>query len=204
MLAFDWRVSCEAEYDWLVLIVDGVIQLALTGETGWQRAQLALGEGDHELRWEYWKDESTAVGLDAGWLDRVSWSGAVPPQAGFTLWLADKGLSGDAAGLFGLDRNGDGLPNGFEYAFGTNLPPGVLLLDLRRVNGRTVVETPAQDASTAPYVDVRVLGSTNLTDWSLPVVPSVDTAGKPANRAWYEAAGTPPNRAFFKLKAELK
>jgi subtilase family serine protease len=212
LLAFEWRVSSEEEYDWLVLLVDGVVQRAVTGESGWQRVQLALeGDGDHELRWEYWKDERLSEGLDAGWLDRVSWSGAVPPEeppalVGFALWADGRGLAGDAAAIFGQLHPVTGVPYGFEYAFGGSLTPGVPLLTIRLVDGRPVVETPAQDAATLPYVDVRVVGTEDLAagDWTLPVAPAADTTGKPANRAWHEPAGTPPDKAFFRLEAGLK
>lgn len=207
VLAFDWRSSSEEAYDWLVFSVDGVIQRALTGESGWQRVQFALdGVGDHEIRWEYWKDESVSEGGDCGWLDRVSWSGAVPPQSGFVLWLAERGLSGDAAALFCQDRNGDGVANGFEYAYGTNLTDCAALLNIRRVNGRSVVETPERDPATTNDVAVAVEGTTNLLGgvWSLPVGPAADTAGRPAGRAWYEPQGGLPGQAFFRLRATQK
>lgn len=210
VLAFDWRVSCEDDYDWLVLLVDGVVQRAVTGESGWRSVQLALGEGDHELCWEYWKDESLSEGLDAGWLDRVSWSGAVPPDTpsltGFALWAAERGLVGDAADLFGATRDGHAFANGFEYAFGDNVTPGEPLLTIRMVGGRPVVETPAQDAATLPCVEVRVVGTEDLVggEWALPVAPAADTTGKPVHRDWHEPEGTLPERAFFKLRAWLK
>ena len=202
LLGYRWKVSSEAEYDWLRLKVDNEVWRSIAGEVEWRFVSMRIeGSGTHTLRWEYAKDKTVSEGADCGWLDQVVWT---PDYTGFALWANGHGLSGDAAGLFGLDRNGDGVPNGFEYAFGTNLPPGVLLLDIRMVNGRPVVETPVQDASTTPYVDLRVLGSTNLTDWTLPVQPAADTAGMPANRTWHEPQGVPPERAFFKLEAVLK
>jgi len=113
-------------------------------------------------------------------------------------------LPGTPVTLTATVRNGDGVANGFEYAFGTNAPAAGPLLTVRMANGRPVVETPEPDAAAAPYVDVRVLGSTNLVDWDLPVCPAADTTGKPADRAWHEPDGVRPERAFFKLEAELK
>jgi len=78
------------------------------------------------------------------------------------------------------------------------------LLKIRSVNGRTVLEIPVQDAATLPYVNLRVLGSTDLVHWSLVVIPAADTTGMPANRIWYQPVGPPLQRAFFKLEAELK
>ncbi len=120
----------------------------------------------------------------------------------FAYWLAERDLSGDHADLFGQLSPEKGVPYGLLYAFGDTLEGP--LLNIRIVNGRPVVESPVQDAATLPYVDLRVLGSTNLMDWSLPVVPAADTAGKPVDRAWHEPEGARPDKAFFKLAADLK
>ncbi len=128
----------------------------------------------------------------------------IPSPVGFTLWSETLGLHGNIYDLFLQDRNLDGIANGFEYAFGTNLPLSSLLLNIRFVNGKAIVEVPQQDAATLPYVDVRVRGSTNLLDWTLPMIPAIDTTGKPSYKSWHEPQGTTPAKAFFKLEAELK
>jgi uncharacterized repeat protein (TIGR02543 family) len=122
---------------------------------------------------------------------------------GFSVWFQAKGLTGVPAELFAEDRNSDGIQNGFEYAFGTNLPLTELLLNIRFVNGRMVVDIPKQDETTTPFVSVELKASTNLTDWTLQTIPAQDTTGKPSNRDWKETTGT-LEKAFFKLKAELK
>lgn len=83
---------------------------------------------------------------------------------GFEEWAASKNLESPLADTFALDRNGDGICNGFEYAFGTNLVAGAQALTLRMINGRPVVEIPQQDETTKDYVDVQVEGCTNLLD----------------------------------------
>jgi hypothetical protein len=128
----------------------------------------------------------------------------IPTPVGFALWSETLGIHGNIYDLFMQDRNHDGIANGFEYAFGTNLPLSSLLLNIRFVNGKTIVEIPKQDDATLPYVDVRVKGSTNLLDWTLPMIPAIDTTGKPSYRSWHEPEGTTPSKAFFKLEAELK
>ena len=74
-------------------------------------------------------------------------------------------------------------------------------------NGRPVIETPKQDDATLPFVDLVLVGCTNLlygSDyWTLPIIYSTNDFGKPANRDWFEPLGTPSN-AFFKLKATLR
>lgn len=106
--------------------------------------------------------------------------------------------------LFAQDRNNDGVPNGVEFAIGGNLTPGTPLLKIRTINGRPVVETPAPDAATLPHAVLRVVGSTDLIQWTLPVVPAADTTGKPANRDWFELQGPLPQKAFFRLEAVRK
>ncbi len=122
---------------------------------------------------------------------------------GFELWAASKGLSGDLNVLFALDRNGDGIANGFEYAFGTNLTEGLPLLTVRMVNGQPRIETPKRDiAAFDAYVVVQ--GCTNLLsgDWSLPIGPLIQTE-KPEDRDWYAPLVGVPDNAFFRLRAIL-
>jgi len=163
----------------------------------------ALGDGPHIIRWTYTKDDSNSEGEDCGWLDALQWI-PTPALSGFALWASNAGLLGTQAELFLQDRNLDGIANGFEYAFGTNLPLSSLLLNIRFINGKPIVEIPNQEEATLPYVDVHVRGSTNLLDWTLPMIPAIDTTDKPAHRSWHEPDGTPPAKAFFKLEAELK
>ena len=118
-----------------------------------------------------------------------------PDLEGFALWANGLGLSGDAATLFGQDHDDDGIPNGLEYAFGTNAQ-----LRIQMVDGQPVAEVLSQEAATVPYVDVRVLGSTNLTDWTLPVQL---TNGAPFGCEWHRPESA-QGKAFFRLEAELK
>ena len=120
----------------------------------------------------------------------------------FAVWAANKGLSGDLSALFGLDRDGDGIVNGFEYAFGTNLTAGMPLLKIRIIDGSPLVETPKRDPDTTADVSVAVEGCTNLLSggWLLPIGPSL-RSGKPSDRDWYAPLVTVPDRAFFRLRA---
>jgi hypothetical protein len=129
------------------------------------------------------------------------------PPAGFALWMQSKGLfTSDPETVLQNDRDGDGVANGFEYAFGSNWISGQAVLNILFVNGNPVVEVPKQDADTIPYVNLLLIGCTNLLCapdyWTLPVELSTNGLGKPANRDWYEPNGSPSN-AFFRLKATL-
>lgn len=203
-LSFWWRVSSEGGYDTLTCSIDASPQKTISGDkSGWMLETFALGDGPHIIRWTYTKDESNSEGQDCGWLDALQWV-TTPPLSGFALWASNAGLLGSQAELFLQDWNNDGIANGFEYAFGTNLPLSSLLLNIRFINGKPIVEIPKQDEATLPYVDVFVRGSTNLLDWTLPMIPAIDTTDKPAHRSWHKPDGTPPAKAFFKLEAELK
>lgn len=66
---FWWKVSSEQGYDTFSYAVNGVNQQTISGEVNWTYRTLTLPEGTHTVRWTYSKDESGAVGQDAGWLD---------------------------------------------------------------------------------------------------------------------------------------
>jgi len=198
---FDWAVSAEVNRDVMTCKTNGTIYKTLTSKTlNWTNETVTVGNGPCTFRWTFTNDVSGYVGSNTAWLANVKWA---PQSLGFKGWVLSLGMEGDAALLFEQDRNVDGIPNGFEYAFGTNLPLTELLLNIRFVNGRMVVDIPKQDETTTPFVTINLKASTNLTDWTLQTVPAQDTTGKPSNRDWKETTGT-LDKAFFKLHAELK
>lgn len=72
-LLFDWKVSSEANWDFLRFYMDDLQPVpALSGESGWQKAQVIIPPGTHVLRWEYSKDASVNAGQDRGWVDQVA------------------------------------------------------------------------------------------------------------------------------------
>lgn len=198
---FQWRVSSEEGCDWYDFLVDGELIDTHSGESGWQEVSVPIAPGIHELAWEYWKDESLSEGADCGWLDQVVWTGE--PLAGIALWLSEQGLRGELEPLYRLDSDNDGIINIFDYAFGSNLQTGHSMLDLKLVDGSPVVEIPATDMAAREFVNVRVLGSTNLFDWTLPVEVYTNQTGMPENRAWYHVPNG-PDHAFFRLEAEVQ
>jgi len=74
-LNFWWKVSSEANYDYLRFTVDGVEQGAapgISGEVDWtQVSGIGIPAGSHALRWIYSKDVSVSDGSDSGWVDQV-------------------------------------------------------------------------------------------------------------------------------------
>lgn len=84
-LSFWWRVSSEANYDFLRFTVNGSAPFAgLSGNSGWQHRRVTLSAGAHAVRWTYGKDYSVAKGDDCGWVDEVVWE----PAGAFRVQLA--------------------------------------------------------------------------------------------------------------------
>jgi hypothetical protein len=203
-LSFNWAISAEINKDVMVCTTNGGHFKTLSSKAlSWCQESIIVPKAPLTIRWTFSKDASTHIGTNSAWIASFSWMPRSTSPS-FEKWSQSLGLAGTVPELFVQDRNADGVQNVFEYAFGTNLPLNSLLLNIRFVNGKTIVEIPRQDEATLPYVDVRLRGSTNLLDWTLPMIPATDTTGKPAHRSWHEPDGTPPAKAFFKLEAELK
>jgi subtilisin-like proprotein convertase family protein len=70
-LQFRWKVSSERFYDYLVLVIDGVVRDYLTGEVDWLLSSTDLGPGPHNVDIYYVKDQAEVRGQDRGWIDQV-------------------------------------------------------------------------------------------------------------------------------------
>ena len=73
-LSFWWKVSSEANYDYLEFWIDGALAGRISGEIDWQRQTYDLPSGPHALRWRYIKDEIVSTGEDRAWLDQVTFA----------------------------------------------------------------------------------------------------------------------------------
>lgn len=80
-LRFTYRVSSEANWDGLQVLVDDQVVLAASGETGWKAAELPLAAGPHTITWRYHKDKTISAGQDRAWVDNVAVS-----QASLATW----------------------------------------------------------------------------------------------------------------------
>lgn len=70
-LMFSWKVSSEADYDYLDFFIDGELVAWVDGEQDWDMVSFALTTGVHELKWVYSKDEAVAAGYDRAWIRDV-------------------------------------------------------------------------------------------------------------------------------------
>jgi subtilisin family serine protease len=78
-LSFYWKVSSEEFYDRLALMLDGVTQGWVSGNIDWEQRFYDIGSGTHTIRWAYIKTAEFPSGVDAGWVDQVSFTPLAAP-----------------------------------------------------------------------------------------------------------------------------
>jgi Zn-dependent metalloprotease len=71
---FYWKVSSEANYDYLRFYIDGVLQDQIAGNIDWAQKSYNLSSGSHTLKWTYYKDGSVSSLSDCGWVDKVEFT----------------------------------------------------------------------------------------------------------------------------------
>ena len=130
-ICFYWKTSSERYFDTLAFYIDGRFIAAIDGETPWTRLVHAVeGFGQHVLEWRYAKDGQGADGMDAAWLDMVTWSpdygangiASIQGAGGRSVpesWLNAYGLETTPHALDD-DADGDGMSNWAEYVAGTD------------------------------------------------------------------------------------
>jgi hypothetical protein len=177
-IRFQWWVGSEAEADFLVFKVDGVMVSAYSGKNKpWVTLTNSVtGPGPHTLRWEYVKDDSGSVAPDAGWLDNIVWEPAMTATVVPVpyVWLDQHpSLLSHAGGSYDIaaqeDIDLDGHTAWQEYVTGSN-PTNRDSIFKAHVgpmeNGIGIFWLP--DLGTRRCY--RVEGKTNLTDaaWHFP------------------------------------
>ena len=122
---FWWKVSSEELYDTFAYSVNGVNQQTISGEVDWTYRTLTLPEGTHTIRWTYTKDESGAVGQDAGWLDDFV---VYPATAALQISDGSTALDGEATVDFGsADTGSTGFTRSLTFANEGDVPLEVQL-----------------------------------------------------------------------------
>src|SRR5258708_2286057 len=61
-------------YDCISFSGGGNLQAAISGDVDWEQRTIYLPQGPQNLQWSYEKDADGAAGLDAGWVDQVSYA----------------------------------------------------------------------------------------------------------------------------------
>lgn len=79
ILHFWWRVSSEPGWDMLQFRISGVELARISGEMDWEQRSFGLSAGTLTLEWIYSKDFDTSAGLDAAWVEAVSFTPSWSP-----------------------------------------------------------------------------------------------------------------------------
>ena len=123
-VSFWYKVSSEANYDYLEFYVDGSKRAEWAGEVGWVQYTTTVNAGVHTFRWTYDKDWSVSDGADCGWIDDVIFpgGGAPAPLAVATPWELDAELAaGETTTLPLVVMNQGAVPLQFEATAGAFL-----------------------------------------------------------------------------------
>ncbi|MBL7032972.1 MAG: S8 family serine peptidase [Candidatus Delongbacteria bacterium] len=78
-ISFWYKVSSEANYDYLHFSVDGGEQGSWSGNVAWTEFSTTVTSGEHTFRWTYDKDYSVSNGSDCGWVDYIIFPPIGPP-----------------------------------------------------------------------------------------------------------------------------
>jgi len=97
-ISFWFRVSSEANYDYLRFYIDGVEQDSWSGIVAWQQVSFPVSVGTHIFKWQYDKDVSVVAGDDAAFIDYI----VFPPMELQALFSADTTVvcEGDAVHFY--------------------------------------------------------------------------------------------------------
>jgi len=95
-ISFWWRVSSEANADFLNFYTNDSLQTGISGMAGsgdgWIHESIPIDRGTQRLTWTYEKNGSGVGGDDTGWLDEVQWQSdniIAFPLSGFNgKWIA--------------------------------------------------------------------------------------------------------------------
>jgi formylglycine-generating enzyme required for sulfatase activity len=91
LLRWQWKVSAQKDYDWLVCEVNGVEVAGIsTKAAAWQSQVIQVPAGA-EARWIYRKDASNQSGTDSGYLAEVRFDKFTAAPVSFSDWSATQG-----------------------------------------------------------------------------------------------------------------
>ncbi|WP_062059314.1 C10 family peptidase [Aquimarina longa] len=71
IIEFDYKVSSEKDYDFLIFRIDGEEKNRWSGTTDWSQVRYTVSAGNHVFTWTYEKDYSISNGEDCIWLDNI-------------------------------------------------------------------------------------------------------------------------------------
>ena len=81
-MRFWYKVSSEADDDYLRFLIDGVMHDQWSGDIDWTDANYIVNADWHTFRWEYSKGAAGSSGSDTAWLDDITFPTEVTATAG--------------------------------------------------------------------------------------------------------------------------
>ncbi len=116
LLRWQWKVSAQMDYDWLVCEVNGVEVAGISTKVAAWQSQVVQVPAGAEARWIYRKDAANQSGADSGYLTEVRFDKFAAAPVSFNDWSAAQGgiaplelagpgkIQGAFAWLGGFDR----------------------------------------------------------------------------------------------------
>jgi hypothetical protein len=209
-VSFWWTVSSELNGDYFRFEIDQTVHTQISGNSSgnnlpWAQQTFNVPAGQHMLRWRYIKNEAATDGLDACWLDQISYTPNFASGPPYAQWLNNLFPAAQLGnGLItgpDIDTDGDGRSNLEEYAFGglPLIPDHVQPLNSQPSGNEVFFEYSTDDAKTDLIITPRV--SDDLSIWTDGTGEFVSqSAGQTHWRVRFpQSAG----HKFFRLKAEL-
>ncbi|MFZ4765885.1 MAG: S8 family serine peptidase, partial [Roseimicrobium sp.] len=209
-VTFSWTVSSEANQDFFRFEIDNAVQSQISGNSSgnnipWAQKVVAVPAGLHALRWRYIKSEAVADGLDACWIDQISYTPAFATGPPYAQWL--NGLFPSSQLGNGLltgpdaDYDGDGRSNLAEYAFGGSpvLPDNANATPTQTAGNDVTFHYTTTDSKTDVIVVPRL--STDLVNWANATSEMVSQAAGLTH--WQVRVPQSAGKSFFQLNATL-
>mgnify|MGYP000591346076 CR=1 FL=1 len=106
LLRWQWKVSSQQNYDWLVCEVNGVEVAGISTKAAAWQSQVIQVPAEAEARWIYRKDAANQSGTDSGYLAEVRFDKFMAAPVSFQDWSASQG------GTAPMDLTGPGKIQG--------------------------------------------------------------------------------------------
>jgi kexin len=209
-VTFWWTVSSEQDRDFFRFEMDSGIRAQISGNNGgnnipWASQSLAIPAGVHTLRWRYIKDEAGSDGLDAGWLDAISYTTDFATGPPYNQWLAaafPAAVLGNAE-ITGpnADPDGDLRDNLMEYAFGGSpaAPDQTAPITIQPTAGETIFSYVTDSAKADLLITPEL--SADLLTWQTATAELFATEG--TLRTWQVRVPRTAGSGFVRLRASL-
>jgi M6 family metalloprotease-like protein len=182
-VSFFYKISSEANYDYLKFYIDNTLKGQWSGEGNWAMVAYNVAAGSHTFKWEYMKDGSVDTGSDCAWIDHIGYPevGFSPPQnliasagnyAISLSWTAP--LSGSPAS-YKVFRNGNFLASSTALSYYDNTVANGIAYSyyVTAVYTSPAGESAASNTATATPTDQvsLTLGTGTVIGQSLPIEP---------------------------------